>query len=452
MSFFQKNNTYNLSDIKNLIHSNIPNSSKYFFNLDISTFGNTTSLNNINEHPFLILKKNGLLDDNKIQDRMQCVRYMLSIPFKDYVYHTLEVVKSIQNTSQVNIYKRYQFWSTQDINFKLHDEIIHEMHPYFFTNGLKYHYPLDLMLHSATYILSKYGREYSIRQDALDFIVDCANDKHSTYRQQYDAADVLIKSGEIDEIQFGKQIHNYLNSISILADDTKQNDENKCIKKLRYLTLTYPLNEESINRSIDLFKDKCISLFDNNQNNENKLLFENNFNTLISNTNFTFENFTFTILFYFLYQFISLNDKDKYEQKMQIFISFLIENNIQIDTKNYTLFIVSLFNTVCDDCIEVDKNLRINLYEELKEIIFNRYNIILHSLSSDQKEAVIRSIESKEDKMDVEQFLDYYSIEDDIFKKYKHELTKEQYTKYYIKITNEYCNYDATFPKVVGSR
>ena len=42
--------------------------------------------------------------------------------------------------------------------------------------------------------------------------------------------------------------------------------------------------------------------------------------------------------------------------------------------------------------------------------------------------------------MDVEQFLDYYSIEDDIFKIYKHECTKEQYTEYYNKIVNEYCN------------
>ena len=66
--------------------------------------------------------------------------------------------------------------------------------------------------------------------------------------------------------------------------------------------------------------------------------------------------------------------------------------------------------------------------------------MILHSLPSEQKEAVIQSIQSKDDKMDVEQFLDYYSIEDDIFKKYKHECTKEQYTEYYNKIINEYCN------------
>ena len=425
MSFFQQNNTYELNSIKDLIHSNIPNSSKHFFNLDTSTFGNSSTTDV--EHPFLTLKKNGLLIHNKIEDRIQCVRYMLSIPYKDCIPHTLEVVKAIQNTDQFNIYKRYQFWSTQDISFKLHDEIIHEMHPYFFTNGLQQHYPLDLMLSSATYILSKYGREHSIRQDALDFIVDCSNDKNSTYRQQYDAAEVLIKAGEADEIKFGKQIHKYLTTIS--SDIEKINNENKCIKKIRFLSYEYPiLSLSHLNEVVSTFKSKCLS-FINNDSNSFSLLFDN----FISNHTFIFENFTFDILFYFVYQFIQYN-----EQKIKEFTSFLIDTNNTIE--NNTSFIVSLFNTICVDCTEVDKNLRVSLYKELKDTIFNRYNMILHSLPSDQKEAVIQSIQSKDDKMDVEQFLDYYSIEDDIFKKYKHECTIEQYTEYYNKIINEYCN------------
>jgi hypothetical protein len=431
MSFFQQNNTYNLNEVKNLIHSNIPTSSKHFFNLDTSTFGNTSSTDG--EHPFLILKKNGLLIDNKIEDRMQCVRYMLTIPYKDCIPHTLEVVKSIQNTTHFNIYKRFHFWSTQDISFKLHDEIIHEMHPYFFTNGLQQHYPLDLMLSSATYILSKYGREHSIRQDALDFIVDCANDKNSTYRQQYDAAEVLIKAGEADEVKFGRQIHKYLNTIS--SDIEKINKENKCIKKIRFLATQYPILSLSyLNEIVSIFKYKCKCITIINDDNNN--IFTSIFDNFTSNSTFTFENFTFTILFYFVYQFIQ---HLKCEQKIKEFTLFLINTDTNT-IENYSSFVISLFNTICKDCIEVDKNLRISLYQELKDTIFNRYNIILHSLPSEQKEAVIQSIQSKDDKMDVEQFLDYYSIEDDIFKKYKHECTKEQYTEYYNKIIIEYCN------------
>ena len=432
MAFFQQNNTYDLNVIKDLIHSNIPNSSKHFFNLDTSTFGNTvinsdTSYTVDNEHPFLILKKIGLLETNKIEDRIQCIRYMLSIPYKDCITHTLEVVKSIQNTYHFNIYKRFQFWSTQDIAFKLHDEIIHEMHPYFFTKGLLYHYPLDLMINSAIYILSKYGRDTPIRQDVLDFIVDSSNDKKSTYRQQYDCAEVLIKAGEADEIQFGKQIHKYLTTKYTDNSNDIINSENKCIKKLRYLVINYPiLNEEFINENISKFKSNCLQYIQ-----QNSETFSSIFDNFISNYTFTFENFTFKILFYYVYQFIQYND-----QKIKEFISFLIDNN----NNNNTLFIISLFNTICDTCTEVDKNLRISLYEELKDNIFNRYNMILHSLPSEQKEAVIQSIQSKDDKMDVEQFLDYYSIEDDVFKKYKHECTLEQYTEYYNKIISEFIN------------
>ena len=40
--------------------------------------------------------------------------------------------------------------------------------------------------------------------------------------------------------------------------------------------------------------------------------------------------------------------------------------------------------------------------------------------------------------MDVEQFVDYYSLEDDIYKQYKEELNREDYNKYYEDIIREY--------------
>ena len=79
---------------------------------------------------------------------------------------------------------------------------------------------------------------------------------------------------------------------------------------------------------------------------------------------------------------------------------------------------------------------------EIRKAIVKRYIQIIYGLSSEKKESVLNSIysENEEDKMDVEQFLDYYSIEEEIYKQYKKELTKEKYIKIYDNVIKEFIN------------
>ena len=111
--------------------------------------------------------------------------------------------------------------------------------------------------------------------------------------------------------------------------------------------------------------------------------------------------------------------------------------SIYLYNKDDKQFIIYLLDSC--QCPEINLNLRVNLKTELRTVIFKKYNHILYGLTTIQKNSVLESIKSEDDKMDVEQFLDYYSLEDDIYKQYKEELNREDYNKYYEDIIREYC-------------
>jgi hypothetical protein len=380
---FSTNSSYDLNEVKDKIGSNIIITKNLFLNLDTTKFG-SSFLNENEIHPFLILKEKGCELNTPYNDRIQCVKYMLSIPYKDNISHSLEVVKSIQNdvytlySSSTNIYTLYNFWSTQDPIYKLDDTIIYHMHPYFFYKGVDSYYPLDLMLQSCSYILSHYDSD--IRQDILDYIVDLIEDKNATYRQKYDAASILIKHGEPDEIKFGKQIQEKLLSVE------KDEKEHKAICKLRYLRLLYPILTSSLHK--DKNKDE-----------------------------YRFENCSITII-----------------KELLILHSPTFKFKDEED-------IIELLNNTDTSIKEVESNLRISLEDEIKSVLIKRFIQVIYRLESIQKEAVIKSMYS-EDKMDIEQFLDYYGIEIEecVYNLYKKEINKDSYILLYNEVLQNFIN------------
>ena len=441
---------YNLSEVKERINSSLNYLPKSFLNIDTSTLGNSyfkekDEENNKSIHPFFQLKEKAMDITININDRMQAIRFMISIPMKNNIEHTIEAIKTIQTCNQIDIYKRFNFWSTQDPLFKLDDTVIHTLHPWFFSEGLKNEYPLDLILLSCGYILNKYGREYEFRQDVLDYLVDLCEDKYAGIRQKLSSAEILVKNGEFDEQKYGKQIINKYNNL-LSKDSTNVKDwyqiELSSIKKLRYLVLSInePTDIHQKIYSINNLKTKCLhslQLQNNETNDSSKyILFNQNWNQVLNETNenFRFENMSFTTILYYISSYI----KDLKEEEFDInyFIESILLYKDWSDNYNFCIFILQTLKQVK----EVENNLRISLEDELRQTIFNRYNSILYSLSQDQKDSVIKSIESDnlEDKMDVEQFLDYYSIENEIFKKYSNEISLDEFNQYYNKIINEY--------------
>ena len=381
---------------------------RYFLDINTDNFGQSL-IKDEEIHPFLQLKQKGLSSEVSIEDRMQCVRYMISIPYKENIKHAIEVIKCIQDSKDCDIYELYNFWNTQDPYYKLDDMIIYEMHPYIFKQSKKIYLPLDLVLTTCKYILSNYGREHEIRQDVLDYMLDIVCNPMCSEREIVDVSDILIKTGELDEVMFGKQLKS--------KHELKENNEINVINKLRYMRITYSLKTDDFEDVMNTIK----SLYKNKSNQ-----YLNNLEELVTNENYRFENCSYKVILYLIYLYNVKNN-----ESMDRFLE-----SIYLYNKDDKQFIIYLLDSC--RCPEINLNLRVNLKTELRTVIFKKYNNILYGLTTIQKNSVLESIKSDDDKMDVEQFLDYYSLEDDIYRQYKEELNREDYNKYYEDIIREY--------------
>ena len=419
--------SYNILEEYHDTISSIDYLPRYFLDINTDNFG-LSLIKDEEIHPFLQLKQKGLSSEVSIEDRMQCVRYMISIPYKENIKHAIEVIKCIQDSKDCDIYELYNFWNTQDPYYKLDDMIIYDMHPYIFKQSKKIYLPLDLVLTTCKYILSNYGREHEIRQDVLDYMLDIVCNPMCSEREIVDVSDILIKTGELDEVMFGKQLKS--------KHELKENNEINVINKLRYLRITYSLKpddfEDVMNTIKSFFKEYVLFKYINLSTTlDYKQYLEygqylNNLEELVTNENYRFENCSYKVILYLIYLYNVKNN-----ESMDIFLE-----SIYLYNKDDKQFIIYLLDSC--QCPEMNLNLRVNLKTELRTVIFKKYNHILYGLTTIQKNSVLESIKSEDDKMDVEQFLDYYSLEDDIYKQYKEELNREDYNKYYEDIIREY--------------
>ena len=402
--------SYNILEEYHDTISSIDYLPRYFLDINTDNFG-LSLIKDEEIHPFLQLKQKGLSSEVSIEDRMQCVRYMISIPYKENIKHAIEVIKCIQDSKDCDIYELYNFWNTQDPYYKLDDMIIYEMHPYIFKQSKNLYLPLDLVLTTCKYILSNYGREHEIRQDVLDYMLDIVCNPMCSEREIVDVSDILINTGELDEVMFGKQLKS--------KHELKENNEINVINKLRYLRITYSLKTDDFEDVMNTIK----SLYKNKSNQ-----YLNNLEELVTKENYRFENCTYKVILYLIYLYNVKNN-----ESMDIFLEYIYLYKLFKDDKQFIIYLLDS----CQ-CPEMNLNLRVNLKTELRTVIFKKYNSILYGLTTIQKNSVLESIKSDDDKMDVEQFVDYYSLEDDIYKQYKEELNREDYNKYYEDIIREY--------------
>ena len=176
-----------------------------FLGLDTSTFTDSY-FEDGREHPFLSLKKFAKDYSISFEDRIQCVRYMCYIPYKDYVSHCVDASKSIISEEKYDVYNRYFFFANNMKNTKLDGNVVHELHPYFFTLSRDMSYPLELTLMSARYIISQYDYLSDERNIVLEYLLDIADDKDETIYARSECADILLTLGEGNELIFANQV------------------------------------------------------------------------------------------------------------------------------------------------------------------------------------------------------------------------------------------------------
>ena len=179
------------------------------------------------ETPFMILKKKILEEGKqlKLEDRMQGVRYLCSIPYNNATYHCVEAATSIIFDESVDVYKRFYFFDNKDKYFRLDDHVVHYCHPAFFKYGKSQGavvVPVELMIKSAIYILNHYGSETTIRQTVLDWCLDILEDEvHQDIQTRLAIMKLLLEHGAADEQAF---VNEQLEALEISHPDDVQPD------------------------------------------------------------------------------------------------------------------------------------------------------------------------------------------------------------------------------------
>ena len=211
---------------------------------------------------------------------MQAVRYLCSIPHKDGVKHCVQAALSVIKDNSVDIYSRFYFFANQEKYLRLDDHVCSLLFPLFFKYGLEQGpvvVPFELMVLTAKQIFRQFGMETTIRQDALDWLLNVIENQFETVQTRKQAIGILLEVGADDEYEFAEQ------ALQTLCEENDVDSEEQLIMEpqehlardiLRYLqthhiaslTEDYPLEVIGQSRTkqecddMAAFRDGCKEL------------------------------------------------------------------------------------------------------------------------------------------------------------------------------------------------
>ncbi len=410
-----------------------------FLGINTSTFTDSY-IPDDKEHPFLSLKRFSMDNSVSFEDRIQCIRYMCFIPYKDYVTHCVEGAKTIIENDNYDIYNRYFFFANNSKNTKLDGHVVHELHPYFFSLSKERNYPLELTLMSARYIIDQYDYLSDERNIVLEYILDVADDKNESIYARSECADILITLGEGNEIIFGEQV------IEELGDLYNEN-KNKTIYTNAQNAHNETINENTRNIVRALYKDylksktyndlvktsyeeinKELSNIDNSDETQDKL---HSFFYRVMTDPFRFERLSLSDIVLLVYNKICT-----FENKNDL-MRRLLEEIIDCDNSCTTGYFTRIVNTLNGFINDKDMCFNINPKDELRSVIFARINKNIRILPEKTRESVLEAIEEANFGV-FEEFMDYYSPEDEIRKEYSGLIEEEEFNKIFNKCVDEF--------------
>jgi len=391
-------------------------------------------------HPFFKLKNIALDKSINIDDRMQSVRYMIHIPYKNQTDHVVEAVKDILSDESVDIYKRYYFFNNNDKYFKLDDHVVKIIHPFFISLALKKKYPLELILLSARYIISFYEYSSKERYEALEYILDLADDENETLYARGEAADILLYAGEGDEILFGRKI---------LESITEKGYSKESIKGI--YTNIQNAHDQNINESVRNIVRRLHKEFSH----IDFITETSNIETIQKLLTDKYKESTDTISHFF---FRIMTDSSRYERlslsdifilvylKIQTFedgvkeecITRLVQEIIDSNETCSTGYLTRIVNVLTGFVKEDELRLKISVEDELRCATFARLNNSLKTLPGYLKEEVLHSLWESDDKQIFDEFYNMYSPEDELWGEYKKIISKEEFDKIYTKAVNDF--------------
>jgi hypothetical protein len=411
-----------------------------FLGIDTSTFTDSYFTDD-RQHPFLTLKKYAMSGSTPFEDRIQCIRYMCYIPYKDNINHCVEASKTIINDENYDVYNRFYFFSNNNKYTKLEGHVVFELYPFFFNLAVKNKYPLELILMSSRFIISQYDYLSDERNTVLEYILDIADDKNETVYARSECADILITLGEGNEVIFGNQV---IEDLGNLYNENKlktiytnaQNAHNESITEntrniVRSLYKDYLITKnynDLISTSLELIQHVLINLCkdDSQKNIIERFLYR------VMTDPFRFERLSLAdILNLVCYRIEKLDDKES------VYL-ILFEEAIGCNETCTTGYFTRIVNTLNGIITNKDLTFYINPKDELRSVIFARINNIIRNLPEKSRESVLESLEDKD--LDVfNEFLEYHSPKEEIREEYKTLLTDEEFNNIFDRCISEFC-------------
>ena len=413
-----------------------------FHGLKTSDFGMITQrydssgcrLETVSIHPFLKLKDIAMDSSIDAIDRMQSVRYMCFIPHSNGEEHCIEAAKCIVLDDQIDIYRRYYFFSNNEKYFKLIDAIVHALHEVFFEEGHRRGYPFELLIRSARYILSFYGTETNIRQTVLDWIVDVGDDANEQHTIRAECADVLITCGEPDEVEYGRQI---IGIIGVKKDfySSEENIHSETLTEsakgvIRALHTDASL--QSIVVSIDEIYHDILKYADSFEDKESIQSYIHRIQT--DPTRFLRLTLydIFVLVAKKMKQFSVKNPGAKGALEIRLF-----QEMIEASHTCASGYLIRMLNVLQGFVEEKPLQLRMSVKDEIRSVVFARINTALRGAANKYQEQILESIES-ENKDIVTDFIDMLDLREELWDEYESLVEEEQFDTIVSECINQY--------------
>jgi hypothetical protein len=378
-----------------------------FLGIETSKFGHTVL------NPFMKLKEK-IYDENVLfADKCQAIRYMCHIPHKQMKNVVIECCKHILSNESVPVDERFYFFSNNEKYFKLEDNVVYELFPWFFERCLNEKYPYLITILCCKYIIRTFTGD--LKQKAKNFLYSVINDVNEQYGTKMECIDTLLEYGDkndqeycmplLDETQEVHQEHITTSVRKMLRNLIKDRRKLKVVREMEDIH-KYLLDK---NRS-DLMEVLTRVLMDPSKYDGYTL---SDILLMVWNTMFSMEQHTGEMLKRFIQEL---------EEMKGVCSTGLLSRILNI-----------LSGFVNDE----DYNFKINIMDVIRSDIFQRYNNELRRMPPIQQEEILNSLCS-DDKQVAEEFLTYYDIKDELYYEYKDRISNEDFERIYEKTKEEY--------------
>ena len=406
---------------------------KTFLDINTSLFGNSRN------NPFLILKQKAQDESVNIEDRMQCVRYMCKIPFKDYITHSIDAGKTIILVNNYDPYKLFYFYANNDKYIKLDDHVVYGLHPTFLQRCVAENLPFELMMLVCKAIFITYPFDSDERTEVLEYVLNIADDVNESICARAECADLLFTFGEGDEIFFGKKI---INQLGELYNENKiktvwSNSQNVHTESIQssvldvVKTLHRKMCERNIEVTIEGIKESLIEHFTQISHLHSIEDMVNTFCYRILVDPSKYVGLTLFDIFVLVWRVIQES-----EHREELLLR-LLEEIMEMDGTCSTGYLTRIVNVLSGYVESEELQLRLSPKDELRSAVFARVMARIRSQPDQVRNDLLEDLDTG-DKMMFDEFMEIYSPYDELLLEYSKLLSIEEFNEIFNQCIKEF--------------